>query len=127
MNMSNTSNSDRIEHLRELLGPAVLLPWRTGSKADRSKWKHFQLSDMAGENHLERLEKAGNIGVALGKVSEGLITIDIDDDSVVSLFLEANPLLKKTLRTRAKRGCNIWLRCSSEYPLSQKLKNAFGG
>ena len=72
--------SDRISRLLELLGPAVLLPWASRSKGDRRKWKHIQLADMKDDKHLAKLEKAGNIGVALGKVSDGLISIDFDDD-----------------------------------------------
>jgi hypothetical protein len=120
--MSNTIN-DRIEHLRELLGSAVLLPWPARSKGNRTKWKHLKLNDMNDHGHLKKLEQAGNIGVALGEVSEGLVTIDIDDDKIVDRFLEANPLLKQTLRTRGSRGCNIWLRCSHEYPPSGQLRD----
>jgi hypothetical protein len=77
-------------------------------------------------NHLAKLAKAANIGIALGKVSNGLVTIDLDQDSYVDAFLGANPLLTKTLRTRGSRGCNVWVRCSSGYPPSQKLKNSSG-
>src|SRR5262249_482719 len=56
----------------------------------------------------------------------GLITIDFDQDSYVETFLAANPLLANTLRTRGRRGGNIWVRCSSGYPASQKLKNSSG-
>jgi hypothetical protein len=123
--MSNTTN-DRIEHLLELLGPAVLLPWSAGSKGDRRKWKHLQLTDMNEVSHLAKLEKAGNIGVALGKTSNGLVTIDVDDEDYIEPLLEANPLLTNTLRTRASRGCNIWLRCRSPYPGSCKLTDPSG-
>jgi hypothetical protein len=123
--MSAPAKSNRIFHILELLGPAVLLPWPSGSKGDRRKWKHLQLPDMNDESHLSQVEKAGNIGVALGKVSNGLVTIDFDSDEVVIPFLEANSPLTKTLRTAASRGCNIWLRCISGYPLSCKLTDPF--
>jgi hypothetical protein len=123
--MSNTTN-DRIEHLLELLGPALLLPWPAGSKGGNKKWKHRQLADMNDATYLAKLAKPGNIGVSLGAVSNGLVTIDIDDDSHVEPFLEANPLLRHTLRTAAQRGCNIWVRCVGEYPRSCKLKNQCG-
>jgi hypothetical protein len=123
--MSSTT-SDRIERLRELLGPAVLLPWSAGSKGGNKKWKHRQLVDMNDATYLAKLEKAGNIGVALGAVSNGLVTIDIDEDSYVEPFLEANPPLRRTLRTAAHRGCNLWLRCSTDYPSSCKLKDQSG-
>ena len=118
--------SKRISHIRELLGPAVLLAWPSGSKGNRKTWKHLQLIEMDDSVHLSKLAKATNIGVALGKVSNGLVTIDLDQDSYVETFLVANPLLANTLRTRGSRGCNIWVRCSDRYPPSQKLKNSSG-
>ena len=81
---------------------------------------------MSASTHLAELEKAGNIGVALGKVSNGLITIDIDDENYLEPFLQANPLLRNSLRTTAQRGCNIWLRCTTDYPRSCKLRNRSG-
>jgi hypothetical protein len=77
-------------------------------------------------SQIAKLEKAGNIGVALGQVSNGLVTVDLDQDSYTDAFLAANPLLTGTFRTRAARGCNVWLRCSGEYPPSQKLKTMSG-
>jgi hypothetical protein len=124
--MSAPAISDRISHLLALVGPAVLLPWPSGSKGDRRKWKHLQLSDMDDGSHLAKLTKAGNIGIALGKASNGLVTIDLDEDTYVDAILAANPLLTETLRTRGSRGCNIWVRCSDGYPPSQKLKNSAG-
>jgi hypothetical protein len=120
------SFAERIERLRELVGSAVLLPWPSGSKGSRKKWKHLQLIHMNDSGHLSKLEKAGNIGVALGRVSDGLVTIDLDQDSYVETFLLANPPLANTLRTSGSRGCNIWVRCSDGYPRSQKLKNLSG-
>ena len=124
--MSTVGVGDRVSRLCELLGPAVLLPWPSGSKGNHRKWKHLQLRDMSEPGHQSKLEGAGNIGVALGEASNGLVTIDFDEDSYVDAFLAANPLLKTTLRTCGSRGCNIWGRCSSEYPPSQRLKNVSG-
>jgi hypothetical protein len=59
---------------------------------------------MNDHGHLTKLEQAGNIGVALGEVSEGLVTIDIDEGRIEDRFFEANPLLKQTLRTGGSRG-----------------------
>ena len=64
---------NRIAHILGLLGPALLLPWSAGSKGERRKWKHLQLTDMDGVSHKTKLERAGNIGVALGQVSNGLV------------------------------------------------------
>lgn len=124
--MSTGGMNHRVSHLRELLGPALLLPWRSGSKGDSRKWKHLQLGDMNEARHLAKLERAPNIGVALGQVSKGLVTIDLDEENYVVALLAVNPLLGSTLRTRASRGCNIWIRCSGAYPPSQKLKDSPG-
>src|SRR5215471_19398186 len=114
--MSTPVTTNRLSHLCELLGPAILLPWATRSKGNRRRWKHLQLSDMADPSHLAKLAKAGNIGVALGKVSDGLVTIDLDQDGYVDTFVEANPSLANTLRTRGSRGCNIWVRFRGGFP-----------
>jgi hypothetical protein len=68
------------------------------------------------------LEKAGNIGVALGKVSGGLCSIDIDDDEWVEPFLKLNPALKDTHRTKGVRGCNFWARITGDCPKTFFLK-----
>ena len=123
--MSTTAKVSRASHLLQLLGPAVLLPWPSGSKGNCRKWKHLRLADMNDE-YLAKFERDCNVGVALGKASNGLITIDFDDECSADCFLEANPLLMTTLRTRGSRGCNIWIRCSSNYPASCKLKDLSG-
>jgi hypothetical protein len=110
--------SNRISHILDLLGTALLLPWSARCKGGPKKWKHLQLTDMNAPSHLAELERANNIGVALGRVSNGLVTLDFDDDDYIEPFLEVNPLLRATLRTTAQRGCNIWLRCTTNYPRS---------
>ena len=37
-------------------------------------------------------------------------------------FLERNPRLHKTLRTRGKRGCQFWLKIDGDHPESSKIK-----
>ena len=120
------TGASRIEHLLGLLGPALLLPWPSRSKGYPRKWGHRQLTEMQDHAYQAKLERAGNIGVALGKASEGVITIDFDEDIYVEAFLAVNPPLRDTLRTRGARGCNIWLRCSGAYPGLQRLKNSAG-
>src|SRR4029077_14176167 len=88
--------ANRIPHILGLLGPALLLPWSAGSKGDRRKWKHLQLTDMDEASHRTKLERAGNIGVALGRASNGLVTIDLDRESYVDALLATNPLLRNT-------------------------------
>jgi hypothetical protein len=81
---------------------------------------------MNDASYSAKLQKAENIGVALGAASNGLVTIDVDNDNQVEPLLETNPLLRNTLRTAAERGCNIWLRCASQYPPSCKLTDRVG-
>jgi hypothetical protein len=78
------------------------------------------------DTYLARLKAAGNIGVALGAVSNGLITIDLDKDSCAEALLAQNPSFSDTLRTRGARGCNIWIRCTGDYPALQRLKTSDG-
>jgi len=118
--------SKRIPQILGLLGPALLLPWPARCKGGQRKWKHLQLTDMDELSYRSKLERAGNIGVALGQVSNGLVTIDLDHESYVDAFLAVNPLLSNTLRTTAQRGCNIWLRCAADYPRSCQLRNPTG-
>lgn len=65
--------------------------------------------------YLKKLER-GNIGVALGRVSGGLVALDIDDDGMVNPFLAVNPCLKATLQTHGARGRVFWLRIRGNYP-----------
>src|SRR5262245_35785858 len=114
--------TDRISWLCDLLGPAVLLRWPSGSKGSSRKWKHLSLADMT-ESYFAKFDDYCNVGVALGKVSDNLVSIDFDDDLHADAFLQANPLLANTLRSRACRGCNIWVRVTGDYPASRKLKD----
>jgi hypothetical protein len=118
--------SNRISQILSLLGSALLLPWPAKCKGAPKKWKHLQLTDMSAPSHLAKVERAGNIGVALGRASNGLVTVDFDNEDYVEAFLEVNPLIRTTLRTTAQRGCNIWLRCTTDYPPSCKLRNRSG-
>ena len=96
--MSTALASDRISHILRLVGPALLLPWSPGSKGGQRKWKNLQISAMGEPSHLAKLARAGNIGIALGKVSNGLVTIDLDQDTYVTLFS------KRTRYSRARYG-----------------------
>ena len=63
-----------------------------------------------------------NLGVLLGKPSDRLCTIDLDNDSDVEPFLDANPRLRDTTRTKRVRGCNSWVRIVGDYPPNTVLK-----
>ena len=116
----------RVEHLRWLLGDDVLLlPWPLGSKGTTARWGHLTIATMADPKHLAKLE-AGNIGVALGQVSGGLCSIDLDTDETLAAFLKVNPSLADSLRTRGARGGNVWMRCKGSYPGTFKIKTDDG-
>jgi hypothetical protein len=112
-----------VDQLTDLLGEDVLLiPCRLGTKRPTDKeWQKQNAQKMSDPNYRDRLEQ-GNIGVALGGQSNGLCTLDFDDQQALKTFFQLNPLLRDTLRTKADRGCNLWVKIVGEYPKNQKLK-----
>jgi Bifunctional DNA primase/polymerase, N-terminal. len=108
-----------------LLGnDAVLLPIPAGKKRPVFKqWESTTAKQMQDPKYLAKLNGQGNIGVLLG---HGRATIDIDQDKFVEPFLNLNPKLRATLRSRRKRGCNFWLRIKGNYPSACKLKTQGG-
>jgi phage/plasmid-associated DNA primase len=118
---------DLISDICETLGDpdAILIhipPGRKGPKIEG--WQNFTVEQMRRPEYRAKLTGAGNIGVKLGH--NALVTIDIDEDKFVETFLELNPRLRDTLRTKRKRGCNFWLRIEGDYPESCKLKTQSG-
>jgi hypothetical protein len=117
------SQFPRTDFLRKILGEdALLLSWPSGSKGAKKRWKHISLAETKTPAYRRNLE-SGNIGVALGSRSNGLCSIDLDSDEAADTFLALNPRLQESLRTRGKKGCNVWVRCSGEYPALCKLKS----
>jgi phage/plasmid-associated DNA primase len=114
-----------ISSLRKLLGnDVVLLPIPRGCKGPKiTGWQHFTVEQMKQPEYLAQLNHDGNVGVLLGN---GRVTIDIDQDRFVDAFLNLNPQLRHTLRTRRKRGCNLWLWITGPYPEPCKLKTLSG-
>jgi P4 family phage/plasmid primase-like protien len=51
-----------------------------------------------------------NVAVYLGKASGGLCAIDFDRDEDLAGFLDVNPSLAGTLRSRGSRGGMVWVR-----------------
>jgi P4 family phage/plasmid primase-like protien len=78
----------------------------------------FRTGTYGGELARVRHE-GGNVGVLLGAASRSvvaltgvryvLVSIDIDSDEGMEAFLALNPGLGRTLRTRGRRGGNLWL------------------
>lgn len=112
------TNGNRVGEIFDMLGgQAVLLPVVNGEKKPADKgWTSFTKAVMQDPAYLERLNNGGNIGVLLGINSDGLCSIDFDDDESVEEFLKHNPKLRLTLRTRRLKGCNFWLWLIGEYP-----------
>ena len=118
---------DRVTELEQLLGqPVVLLPIPSGEKAPVFQdWNQVNVEQMQRPDYRGRL-RAGNIGVLLGTPSGGLCSIDVDRDDLVEPFLKLNPALRPALRTRGRRGANIWVRMRGEFPKVTKLKTNEG-
>jgi phage/plasmid-associated DNA primase len=116
--------SATMEHLRALLGQdTVLLPIPYGEKGPAFPgWQTVTVNQTRSVDYLAQFTKPVNIGVLLGKPSGGLCSIDIDLDEEVERFLQANPRLKTTLRTRGARGCNLWVRILGEHPGLKSIK-----
>jgi len=120
---SNTDESSIVQRLQSILGPCVLLACK-GKRPTRKAWQKLTLEDMSPA-YLDTLN-AGNIGVSLGAPSQGLVSIDFDTDESLASFVQRNPALDATLRTRGQRGGNLWLRIVGELPPSRKLVDQAG-
>jgi Bifunctional DNA primase/polymerase, N-terminal len=97
---------------------AVLLPLPFGEKRPANTgWQNTTFERTREADYQEQLsaaiERQGNIGVLL---TDGLVSIDIDDNDDGDEFAALNPRLTATLRTRGARGCNHWLRMTGDYP-----------
>jgi hypothetical protein len=125
--MSSTLDSPKgcnvLNRLWDLLGwDAVLLPIPKGTKKPVFKaWQQTTWHDANEPECVGKLqdaaERGGNLGVLLGAPSGGLVAIDLDSDELIEPFLELNPKLRKTLRSRGARGCQLWLQMKGDdYP-----------
>lgn len=102
---------------------AVLLPIRKGTKAPYQKnWQSLTFDKTQTSQHQASLNRAGAIGVLLGSASGNLCSIDFDDDEALKEFLSVNPALGHSLITKGKRGANIWLKLTDDYPTTYKFK-----
>lgn len=106
--------NEEVQQLLDLLAPAVLLDIKKGTKAPRDKnWPEISLEDMS-PLYLRRLQD--NIGVSLGSASDGLHSIDCDEEATFVRLLELNPSFDDTLQSHGKRGGNFWIRIEGEAP-----------
>ncbi len=107
----------KVQEIYDLLGPdAVLLPVPNREKGCRKPgWqKTLWMETQTPEWQLELTE--GNISVLTGTPSKGLCAIDFDSDESLKGFLNHNPDLNKSTRTKGNRGAVIWIRVKGDYP-----------
>jgi Bifunctional DNA primase/polymerase, N-terminal. len=118
---------EAIAKLQRLLGNDVLyLPWPLGKKGTKRKWKGFTSARMSDPKYLKLFTKNINIGIAQGTISNGVCSIDIDDNDEVEGFIALNPKLANSLRSKGARGCNIWFRVPSDPPASKRITTTNG-
>jgi len=113
--------------LQALGREAVLIPIREGSKATMVKgWpeKTFEYTQIPSYQNL--LEGASAIAVSLGAPSGGLCSIDFDCEEAMRLFLRVNPFLEETLRTKGRRGANLWVTITGNIPPLAHFKGSNG-
>jgi hypothetical protein len=115
-------NENPVVKIRQLLGDVVLIPiYRLTKNPVGKSWQLRTRESMQDPKYL-RSFAGKNIGVLLGRASGGLCTIDFDRDVDIEPFLEKNPRLRDTTRTKRVRGCNFWVYVDGEFPASSKLK-----
>ena len=115
--------NNAVESILAVVAPAVLLVIPRAEKGPRKKgWSQHTLADMERPEYLASLNHGGNIGVLLGKASNGLCTVDLDHADAEAAFLECNPKLATALRTTRVRGGNVWVRVAGEFPAKGDLK-----
>ena len=113
--------------LQTLGQKAVLLPIREGSKATMVKgWPEKTFEDTQIPSYQNLLEGASAIAVSLGAPSGGLCSIDFDCEEAMRVFLRVNPFLKETLRTKGRRGANLWITITGNIPPLAHFKDSNG-
>ncbi len=134
---SNPTTGDTAKRIVDLLGADTVLPpiplkkkcpcirgWQRLT-LDQTQADGFTITyarkDISGNTTSQDIPykqalQQGNIGVLLGKPSNGVCSIDIDDDRGVEPFIRLNPNLQATLCSKGRRGCNFWVRIRGEFP-----------
>ena len=69
---------------------------------------HIGQQHMQDPDHLDKLAKAGNIAVVLGKPSGGLVSLDFDDEGALKEFCSHNPKISQTLDVALKGEDRVW-------------------
>jgi hypothetical protein len=122
-------NGDASEILAEIYTwvgeDRLLLSWPCQTKGTRRRWKHLSLAQSKLPAYqqmlVETCARGGNIGVALGPVSNGLVALDFDDPhGLIEDFISKDPRLKTTFRTFGQRGGQLFFQMRGWYPLKSK-------
>ena len=112
---------ETLDRLYALLGEVVILPIPRGKKApELPAWQKLTYAESKERRDelVGAVRRGGNIGVLLGPASDRLLALDLDDDELVVEWLNRHPWLADTLRSRGKRGNQLWLRLEPDcsYP-----------
>jgi len=107
----------RSEQILALLGTdaalgrlPVLLPIEAKQKGPKVPgWPKLTWAETQTPEWLAALDRHRNTGVALGAQSGGLCTLDVDNEECGPEFLALNPKLAGSLRTRGKKGFQLWM------------------
>ncbi len=107
----------KVWELYELIGQdVVLLPVPYKKKGGRkSEWQKTSWQDTQTAEWQCELNE-GNIAVLTGQPSNGVVAIDFDSDERIEEFLNHNPDLNESTRTKGNRGAVIWIRVKGDYP-----------
>jgi P4 family phage/plasmid primase-like protien len=109
-----------LDRMVGLLGPDVFfVPCEWGTKKPILTYVERPFESTKSDAYRAVLEQPDtNIAIYLGQSSGGLCAIDFDSDEDLAAFLELNPKLATTTRSRGSRGGMIWVRIQGEYPES---------
>lgn len=116
----NTEVATPLDRFTALLGEDVFfVPCEWGTKVPLVTYveRPFAGTKTPAYQALFHVEPT-NIAVYLGRASGGLCAIDFDADTDLTRFLELNPPLATTTRSRGSRGGMLWLRIEGDYPES---------
>ena len=88
----------------------VLLPIEAKQKGPKIVgWVQLTWADTRTPEWVAKVNVATNTGVSLGPISGHLCTLDVDNEECGPEFLALNPLLAGSLRTRGKKGFQMWV------------------
>lgn len=110
--------NDRIEKIYRAFGEDItLLQIRYGDKRPTTKGWPFITWKQSQEESYQKSLINSNIGIHCGDQSNGLCSIDLDSEESQKIFIDLNPKLKNTVKTKGSRGCNYWVKIKGNCPI----------